>query len=190
MQQANLQQMDTADADRPESEARLITRTRAGDMAAFEALYRRHCGRIYAVCLRLSGNPALAEECVQDTFVTAWQKLAGFRGDSAFSTWLHRIAVNTVLGRHRSRMRQANWFVDAESEQIEAVPAVETDEATLRDLEEAIAELPDGARQVFVLFDVEGHTHDEIAELTGLAVGTCKAQLHRARKLLRGRMQA
>ncbi|MDE2195762.1 MAG: sigma-70 family RNA polymerase sigma factor, partial [Gammaproteobacteria bacterium] len=88
----------------------LTGRARDGDVAAFEQLYRRHVGRIHAVCLRLAGNRALAEECTQDVFVQAWQALAGFRGDSGFGSWLHRIAVNAVLERHRHRLRQAAWM--------------------------------------------------------------------------------
>lgn len=169
-----------------------VARAQAGDAEAFEALYRRHAGRIYALCLRMAGDPREAEELVQDAFVRAWEKLDSFRGKSAFSSWLHRLTVNVVLGRWRSRGRRRERVVAFEdlagSRTLEDAPA-----ATVRpgqpgagvDLERAIAVLPDGARTVFVLYDIEGYTHPEIAEMTGLAVGTCKAQLHRARALLR-----
>ena len=167
----------------------LAQRARDGDVDAFEQLYRRYAGRIYAVCLRLAGNPTLAEECTQDAFVRAWESLSKFRGDSAFGTWVHRIAVNTVLERHRTQLRQAAWVVVKDDEVLNAVPDQAEGPERGMDLEESIAALPPAARMVFVLFDVEGRTHEEIADLTGLAVGTCKAHLHRARKLLRERLE-
>ena len=105
-------------------------RARDGDMAAFEQLYRKHVGRVYAVCLRLAGNRTLAEECTQDAFVRAWESLAKFRGDSSFGTWVHRIAVNTVLERHRTQLRQAAWVTTKSDEILEAVPAEESDRGT------------------------------------------------------------
>lgn len=168
----------------------LTGRARDGDVAAFEQLYRRHVGRIHAVCLRLAGNRALAEECTQDVFVQAWQALAGFRGDSGFGSWLHRIAVNAVLERHRHRLRQAAWMTPQDADSMAAVAAPDEQYDAALDLERVIATLPDAARTVLVLHDVEGYRHEEIADLTGLAVGTCKAHLHRARQLLRTRLQA
>lgn len=168
----------------------LALRAREGDMAAFEQLYRRYVGRVYAVCLRLAGNRSLAEECTQDAFVKAWESLAKFRGESSFGTWVHRIAVNTVLERHRTQLRQAAWVTVKDDEILESVPAGDEDPGRGLDLEECIASLPPAARMVFVLFDVEGHSHEEIAEMTGLAVGTSKAHLHRARRLLRERLEA
>lgn len=172
----------------PESGA-LLDRARAGDSRAFESLYRTHVGRVYAVCLRLAGDVRLAEECTQDAFVQAWEKLASFRGDSAFGTWLHRIAVNMVLGRHRKRKRWAAWLVeDEEAALAQADRAAGPD--GLLDLDQALRQLPSGAREVFVLHDVEGYGHEEIAGLMGIAAGTSKAQLHRARKLLQARLSA
>lgn len=168
----------------------IAARARDGDMAAFEQLYRKHVGRVHAVCLRLAGNRTLAEECTQDAFVRAWESLAKFRGDSSFGTWVHRIAVNTVLERHRTQLRQAAWVTTKSDEILEAVPAEESEPGHGIDLEQCIAELPAAARMVFVLFDVEGRTHEEIAEMTGLAVGTSKAHLHRARRMLRARLEA
>lgn len=165
-------------------DAPLIRGARAGDTRAFEALYRRHVGRIYGLCLRLTATPELAEELTQETFIKAWQNLAGFRGDSAFSTWLFRLAANLVIDHQR---KQRSWFSRFSSTDDEGFiePWHEPVDGVRRDLEAAIAKLPSGARTVFVLHDVEGWQHDEIANHTGTAVGTCKAQLHRARKLLK-----
>jgi RNA polymerase sigma-70 factor, ECF subfamily len=166
-------------------DATLVPRAQAGDVSAFEALYRSNSGRVFALCLRLSGDVARAEELTQDVFVRAWQKLGTFRGDSAFSTWLHRLTVNLVLGERRSEGRRLARIAPEEmvDEEI-AAPMRSTPGETL-DLERAIAALPPAARTVFVMHEVEGYGHEEIARLTGRAEGTCKALLHRARKLLR-----
>ena len=160
-----------------------IRRAQAGDVAAFAEIYRAHVGRIHALCRRLCGDAELAGVLTQDVFVRAWEKLAGFRGDAAFSTWLHRLAVNLVLGDRRTRLRRAAREV-AGAVVDESAPLSRVDASV--DLERAIAALPAGARAVFVLFEIEGHSHEEIAELLDVAVGTSKAQLHRARALLRG----
>ena len=166
-------------------QGRLAARAARGEVGAFEELYRLNAGRIYALCLRMSGNPSLAEEMVQETFVRAWQKVGSFRGASAFSTWLHRVAVNVVLGHQRTTDRRVARVTapldDAVPERT--VPTAHPGETI--DLERAIGGLPEGARTVFILHDVEGFRHHEISGLTGIAVGTSKAQLHRARKLLR-----
>ncbi len=165
----------------------LVAQAMQGDSKAFEALYRHHVGRIYALCLRLAGSRTVAEDCTQDAFVQAWKALPGFRGDSAFGSWLHRIAVNTVLARHRGAIRRSAWLHEGDDAlDSVAAPNIRPDAAI--DLDRAIAELPCGAREVFVLFAVEGYKHEEIAALTGLAVGTTKAHLHRARRLLRARL--
>ena len=151
----------------------------------FERLYRDHADRVYGLCLRMSGDRADATELAQDVFVRAWEKLGGFRGESAFATWLHRLAVNLVLGDRRTRLRRA-------ARETESAALAESSGAPLGrvdagvDLERAIAELPPGARAVFVLHEIEGYRHDEIADMMDLSVGTSKAQLHRARALLRG----
>ena len=175
--------------DKAETDEALVWRARKGDLQSFEQLYRRHSGRIYALCLRLSGNAAVAEDCTQDTFIRAWEKLESFRGESAFGSWVYRIATNTVFGMHRSNARKAKYLKPVDDEILANVADRETDKDAGIDLENAIAELPEGARQVFVLHDIEGMLHEEIARMTGLAVGTSKAQLHRARKLLRERLQ-
>jgi RNA polymerase sigma-70 factor (ECF subfamily) len=167
------------------SERALIGRAKAGDVAAFERLYRTTVGRVYALCLRMTGDPHLAEELTQESYLIAWQKLAGFRGDSAFSTWLHRVAVNLVLSdRRRQSRRDEQSSGEPEASRAGAAAATRSPATTL-DLERAIAGLPERARTVFVLHDVEGYRHREISELAGMAVGTSKAQLSRARGLLR-----
>lgn len=163
----------------------LVQRAQAGDVPAFEQLYRDHVGRVYALCLRLSGDVARAEELTQDVFVRAWEKLESFRGESAFGTWLHRLAVNVVLGERRSEGRRAARLVEDEAAMSSAPTPRASEPGARLDLERAIAALPPGARTVFVLHEVEGYGHGEIAEMTGRAEGTCKALLHRARKLLR-----
>jgi RNA polymerase sigma-70 factor (ECF subfamily) len=163
----------------------LVGRAAAGDVEAFEELYRVNVGRVYALCLRMAGDPTLAEELAQEAFVRAWQKLGSFRGASAFSTWLHRVTVNVVLGHRRSTARRETR-VSAVGDNLPRDVAVrEARTAESIDLERAISSLPDGARTVFILHDVEGFRHREISSLMGIAVGTSKAQLHRARKLLR-----
>lgn len=171
------------------ADAGLVARAAAGDGAAFEALYRQNAARILALCLRLTGNRALAEEHTQECFVRAWENLASFRGEAGFATWLHRIAANVALGGMRTRKRWRLKVVSGvDDELLESVAAPIAAPHEGLDLERCIAELPPGARAVFVLHDVEGWQHDEIAEQLGLAVGTTKAQLHRARRLLRARL--
>ena len=164
----------------------LIHRAQQGDRAAFEALYRAHAGRVYALCLRLTADAALAEERTQDAFVRAWERLATFRGDSAFSSWLYRITVNEVLlGRRAERRREERIVTTDDPEALELPRGADPASGNRLDLERAVAALPPGAREVFVLYDVEGYGHEEIAQLAGIAVGTSKAQLFRARRLLR-----
>jgi RNA polymerase sigma-70 factor (ECF subfamily) len=163
----------------PDADAALVDRARQGDAAAFEALYRRHAGRVHALCLRMSGDAAAAAELTRDVLVRAWSGLAGLRGDAGFGTWIHRIAVNEILLRRRGEDRRL-------LREVQAAPTVGEAETGARlDLERALAGLPDGARLVFLLHDVHGYTHREIAEMTGTVEGTAKAQLHRARQLLR-----
>ena len=170
----------------------LVARAQAGDQKAFRDLYRQHAGRVYALCLRLTGDARDADERTQDVFVRLWDKLASFRGESAFSSWLHRLAVNVVLNERRTTRRRELRVAPAEDPDIVvgAQHAAPVSSVGLSiDLERAIAELPDGAREVFVLFDIEGYGHAEIASLTGIAEGTSKAQLFRARRLLREKLE-
>ena len=167
----------------------LVRRAQAGDEAAFEALYREQAGRVFALCLRLSGDRTRATELTQDVFVRCWEQLGSFRGESAFGSWLYRLAVNLVWSTDRGdRRREARVLPAEDPGALEA--RREPPPPGLRlDLERAIATLPDGAREVFVLFDIEGYRHEEIARMTGIAVGTSKAQLFRARRLLRERLE-
>jgi RNA polymerase sigma-70 factor (ECF subfamily) len=166
----------------------LVERARGGDVDAFEQLYRRHAGRVYALCLRLAADPVAARELAQDTFVRAWEALPRFRADASVTTWLHRIAVNAMLERRRGERRRTARvsLVDDEDEPASMAEGVvqAPDVAMAIDLERAIGALPPGVRRAFVLHDVEGYTHEEIATMTGLAPGTLRAQLHRARQLL------
>jgi len=176
--QAMVTKAPNIDAD----EAAWIRQAQRSDAQAFEALYRLHVDKVYGLCLRMTGNVSEAEDCAQEAFIQAWNKLDKFRGDSAFATWLHRIAVNSVLGRIRKSKR--------EQDRIEAVaqtapPPLSTgDTGELRDLSEAIDRLPEGARHVFLLHAVYGYSHEEAGNMLGIAAGTSKAQLHRARRLL------
>jgi RNA polymerase sigma-70 factor (ECF subfamily) len=162
----------------------VIRRAQAGDEDAFHALYREQVGRVYALCLRLTGDRSAAEELTQDVFVRAWQKLRTFRGESAFSTWLYRLATNVALMAQRSRTRRERR-VNAVADPAVFDRGVTTSPGDRLDLEQALARLPRGAREVFVLHDVEGYGHAEIGQMLGIAAGTSKAQLFRARRLLR-----
>ena len=166
----------------PDPSEMLAARARRGDSRAFEELYRLHHRRIHALALRMSRDPGLAEEMTQEAFVTAWGALPSFRGESAFGTWLHGLAVRVILRQMRTDRRwEERHEAVADSYLAEARRAMpETHLA----LERAIAMLPDGARAVLILHDVEGYKHEEIARLLGVAVGTVKAQLHRARRLV------
>ena len=173
------------DEDRRATELRLVRQAQAGDLVAFERLYRENERKVFGLCFRLSSDPALAEELTQEVFVRAWRKLSSFRGESAFSSWLYPLTVNVALSERRSRRRRdARIVVTEDPASLERAPRTPAPEAGF-DLEKAMAALPPGARAVFVLHDVEGRTHEEIAQLLGLAPGTSKAQLHRARRLLR-----
>jgi len=155
----------------------------AGDGSAFERIYRAHVARIHSLTRRMLGTD-MADEVTQDIFVRAWLKLGTFRGESAFSTWLHRLAINIVIERRRSLALYRERTIDDPTVlELATVPAARAD---LRvDVEHAIEQLPPGAREVFVLHDVEGYKHREIAEILEVATGTSKRQLHRARLLLR-----
>jgi RNA polymerase sigma-70 factor (ECF subfamily) len=158
----------------------------AGDASAFERLYRLHVARVHSLARRMIGEGE-ADEVTQDIFVRAWQKLGTFRGDAAFGTWLHRLAVNVIIERQRSFAIRRSRFDDSEG----AMDALSTRPATTDlavDMEAAMTRLPNGAREVFVLHDVEGYKHREIAALLGISSGTSKTQLHRARMMLRKHM--
>jgi RNA polymerase sigma factor (sigma-70 family) len=172
-----------------EEDHALVRAAGSGDMRAFESLYRKHSRRIYAVLWRLCGHEARAEDLVQEAFVRAWQALPGFRFESAFSTWLHRLAVNTALMDMRSRSGGEALETDDAALEFQATADSAGHRTALGlDLERAVATLPPRARAVLVLHDIEGWKHEEIAAELGMAVGSSKAQLHRARNLLRKRL--
>lgn len=173
----------------PSAERSDIASAQAGDVAAFERIYRAHAGRVLALCVRLAGDEGRGRELMQDVFVRAWEKLAGFRGESALTTWLHSLAVNIALQARRGDARRIAALgelpLDDDEMPTRRTAVARDGDAGLRmDLEAAIAQLPPGARRAFVLHDVHGYRHNEIARMTGLAEGTIRAQLHRARTLL------
>ena len=165
------------------SEAALIERAKNNDYRAYEELYHLHIGKVFALCVRLLNDRDMAEDMAQEAFVQAWRNLSKFRGDSAFGSWLYRITTNTVLSYLRKQKHFQN-SLDVDDIEIEYR---ETQEEKLS-LEVAIAALPDGARAVFVLYSLEGYTHEEISGMLDIAVGSSKAQLHRARTLLKEKL--
>ena len=171
--------------DAPTSDPLLVEKAKRGHRSAFEGLYRRHVGRVYALCLRMSADPALADELCQEVFVRAFERIDSFEGRSELTTWLHRLAVNVVLTERRGSLRRLARVEPMEDPEADSRPRDGKDHAAAMSLEAAIGRLPEGARHVFVLYDVEGYKHEEIADLLGVTVGTSKAQLHRARQLLR-----
>lgn len=169
---------DTTTAD-------LVRRSQAGDSAAFEALYRSHVGRVYALCLRLTADSEKANELTKDVFVRTWTAIGSFRGESAFGTWLHRLAVNVVRQAQRTDSRR-RARVETRGDLEDYMGSLYEDRSEERmDLEKAIATLPPRARNALVLHDIHGYRCREVAEMTGTAVGTIQAHLHRARKMLK-----
>jgi RNA polymerase sigma-70 factor (ECF subfamily) len=167
----------------------LAQKAGAGDMAAFEELYRRHFRRVYALCLRMTANPEEAEDLTQETFIQLNKKIGGFRGDSAFTTWLHRMTVNQVLMHFRRRKSRPEFTTTEGETPVQIVQGTENhNRMPIVDkivLENAITKLPPGYRAVFVLHDIEGHEHNEVAQMLGISEGTSKSQLHKARLKLR-----
>ena len=168
----------------------LARRARDGELGALEVLYRRHTGRVYALCLRMTADERRAEELTQDVWVRVWRKIGSFRGESAFTTWLHRVTANVVLQSERGRKRRRDRIHLVDDPESYETGAPEGAAETRITLERAVAELPEQARLVFVLYDVEGHTHQEVADILEVAEGTSKAHLHRARRMLRERLRA
>ncbi len=168
-----------------EGETALVSRARAGDKAAFQILHRQTVDRIYGFCLRIVADVPLAEELTQTVFVRAWENLDSFRGEGEFYSWLHRIAVNVVILNHRSNQRRlARVEYSDDLENFSKARSLPSPEAGI-DLEQAIARLPERARTILILYDLEGFRHDEIARLLDIAPGTSKSQLHRAHQLLK-----
>lgn len=170
--------------------AALVALAARGDVTAFEHLYARSAGRVYAICVRMTGDPQRAREFTHDAFVRAWERLSTFRGEAAFETWMHRLAVNVVLTVRRGERRRDAHLVytddDNASESEATLGRPGPDVESRIDLERAIAALPPRAREVFVLHDVEGYKHDEIADRLDLQSSSVRAQLHRARRLIMG----
>jgi RNA polymerase sigma-70 factor (ECF subfamily) len=177
-----------AEETRIDWEAALVQRAGSGDTRAFERLYREHAGRVYGLCLRMTRDAQLAEDCTQETFINAWRALPKFETRSSLSTWLHRIAVNVSLARRRKSPPPAPSFDEEEGAGGTIEWTLETP-VEVHEIEEAIGALPDGARDALVLHALYGYSHGEAAQMLGIAEGTCKAQLHRARKLLRERLE-
>jgi RNA polymerase sigma-70 factor (ECF subfamily) len=160
----------------------------AGDTGAFERLYTRHVARVHGLARRMAG-PHSADELTQDVFVRAWQKLGTFRGDASFSTWLHRLAVNVIIERFRTLGTQRDRFLADGDDTLQRMPSPRRSGDFRMDFDAALARLPNAAREVFVLHDVEGYKHHEIGGLLGISAGTSKSQLHRARMLMRGHLE-
>jgi RNA polymerase sigma-70 factor (ECF subfamily) len=173
-----------------EDELALVERCRQGELGAFEEIYRSHASRLYSVAYRMLGNPADAEDMLQEIFLAAHRKLASFRGESALGTWLYRLAVNLCLDYLRSRTGRAISVTDPLDDDVALTQTKSHGLAdrtvTKMDLERALAQLPEGCRTAFVLHDVEGLEHREVAEIMGIAEGTSKSQVHKARLRLRG----
>ncbi len=174
------------------SEAEAIERAKQGDAEAFETLYNLHKRRVYSLCLRMTSNAAEAEDLTQEAFMQLFRKIATFRGESAFSTWLHRMAVNVVLMQLRKKgLPVVPLEDDIETEEETPKKDFGAQDLTLEGsidrlrLQNAIGKLPPGYRTIFVLHDVEGYEHNEIAELVGCSIGNSKSQLHKARMKLR-----
>lgn len=174
----------------PDEDIAWVERLKAGEQSALKLVYDKYLKRIYALCLRLAGEPEIAEDITQEVFVQVWQKIHNFRGDSKFSTWLHSVASNVAISHMRKQKPWwRSWFGSAEQNEL-ALANIETnDDATNHDLSRSgldkhIARLPEQARIVFVLFAIEGWRHEEIGKELGIAIGSSKAQYHRAKQLL------
>ena len=183
-------EVTVAEVDRPqESDFDLAKKAAGGDGKAFEELYRRHYRRVYALTLRMMGNPVEAEDMTQEVFLQLYNKIGMFRGESAFTTWLHRMTVNQVLMHFRKKSTRSELLTEEGETPIQIVKGTENPaQMPVVDriaLDKAINQLPPGYRAVFVLHDVEGHEHEEIARMLGCSVGTSKSQLHKARMKLR-----
>lgn len=172
--------------DRVGDETQDVALARDGDQEAFERLYRAHVARVYALACRMAGD-GVADDLTQEVFIRAWQKLGTFGGRARFGTWLHRLAINLILTRRRSLGKRRERQVDLARVEAKAGRRAERTGDRI-DVEKAIRTLPARAREVFVLYDVEGYPHQEIAELLDISVGTSKSQLHRARMMMRERL--
>lgn len=171
-----------------EHESVWVKRAQQGDKKAFEQLYLANVGKVNALCMRLCGQPELAEDMVQDSFIHAWQKIGSFRGESAFGSWMYRLTSNVVIGYLRS---QSKWkMVDYDVQQHESILGFSSMNSSHPEIEKALSKLPDQARVVVILHEYLGYKHNEISKLTGMAVGTSKSHLHRAKGILKQRAAA
>ncbi len=180
---ATAAQLGSDPATVPVEPLHLVDGAKQGDMDAFSRLYDHYVGQVYLLCLRLTGDKALAEDATQEVFIQLWRKLANFNGRSRFSTWLHRVAANVTVSYMR---KQRNWLarmLDIESSA--AMHVVAAGCSSQVDLDSLVRRLPERARIVFVLHAIEGYRHEQVAELTNMAVGSSKAQFHRAKQLLK-----
>jgi RNA polymerase sigma-70 factor, ECF subfamily len=175
---------------KPLTDYALAQKAAGGDMDAFESLYERHSRRVYSLCLRMTQNASEAEDLAQEVFIQLFRKVGSFRGDSAFTTWLHRMTVNQVLMHFRKRSVKLEQTTEEGETPVQIVKGTENpNHMPVVDriaLDKAIAQLPPGYKAVFTLHDVEGHEHEEISKILGCSVGTSKSQLHKARMKLRG----
>ena len=183
--------MAASETDKPKAtDYELAQRSAQGDMTAFQELYERHNRRVYSLCLRMTANPTEAEDLAQEVFIQLFRKIGSFRGESAFTTWLHRLTVNQVLMHFRKRGVRLEQTTEEGEVPVQIVKGTENPNAMpVVDriaLDKAIGQLPPGYKMVFTLHDIEGHEHEEIARMLGCSVGTSKSQLHKARMKLRG----
>jgi RNA polymerase sigma-70 factor (ECF subfamily) len=179
--------------DRDPNEAELIERAKLGDAQAFQALYDKHKRRVYSLCLRMTANTAEAEDLTQEAFLQLYRKIGTFRGESAFSTWLHRLSVNVVLMHLRKKSlpvvsleETTQGEEDTPKKDFGAEDLALAGSIDRLQLQKAVDDLPPGYRTIFVLHDVEGYEHNEIATIVGCSIGNSKSQLHKARMKLRG----
>jgi len=184
----SLERPSSAESETVEDDASDVAAAAAGDVRAFERVYRRHVARIHSTAIRMLGAEE-ADDATQDVFVRAWQRLGQFRGDSAFGTWLFRLGVNVMLSRREVVATRQRRHVD-DAELIDTLSARDVSPELGLDFEAAMQRLPPGMRQIFVLHDIEGYKHDEIAAMLGIAQGTSKSQLHRVRMVLRRYLDA
>ncbi|HWP42609.1 MAG TPA: RNA polymerase sigma factor [Blastocatellia bacterium] len=179
----------TAGTSQAASDLELARAAASGDSEAFERLYEQHHRRVFSLCLRMLGNATQAEDLTQEVFLQVFRKLKSFRGDSAFTTWLHRLTVNQVLMHYRKRgVKLEHTSDEGDFANVVETPLQSTRRISMVErlaLEKAISELPPGYRTVFVLHDVEGYEHEEIADMLDISIGTSKSQLHKARMRLR-----
>lgn len=175
-----------------DDENQLVIRSLNGDRKAYEKLYRANVGKVYALCLRMCGQKELAEDLAQESFIRAWQKLDSFRGDSKFSSWLYRLTSNVVIGHLRSNSKwQIEQYDEALHERaLNESGHSETINANQSDIEKALLTLPEKARVVLIMHDYLGYKHIEISEMTGMAIGTSKTHLHRAKAQLKAQAEA